>query len=419
MKAFIVPLLAAALAAPLALGQPTQSDRFSLASAIDRAQQHNGGLLALTQEIAALQARGVQAGTPPNPSLEYLREGKHEQGGAITLQVAIPFELGGKRGARLDANAAEMQLATADLAVARMRVRAEVVAAYHEAYLAEQRLDLATQASAAARESTRSASARVTAGKISPVEETKAKVAEANLQIEAIEAKRDLAEARTKLALLWGGDAGELPRLATPDGRLPAAPSDSALTDAIAKAPLLQRAAAELDWRNASVRLERSNQYPDLSLILGTKREGVGRERQSVVGVSLPLPLFNRNQGAIIEAERRVDKSRAELESARQRLRAEASMAAARLTAALAQERVIREDVLPGGRSAFVAASKGFDAGKFNFLDVLDAQRTYFQAQAQHLRAIADAHRAAAALATLVGLPAGTTESTDPSQETP
>lgn len=414
MKAFLVPMLAAALLAPDASAQPVRraeptqaaqqsGDPLSLATAVDRAQQQNSELRAMRAEVEALEARSAQAGALPNPTVEYLREGTRDQGGTSALQLSIPLELGGKRSARVDAAMAEMRVATADLEGGRLRVQAEVVAAFHEVYLAQRRLELATQTSASARQSSQSASARVIAGKISPVEETRAKVAEANLQVEAIQARRELAEARVKLALLWGGDAAILPALAAPDLPLPRAVSDSSISAALAKAPLLQRSTADLDWRTAAARLERSRRYPDVSLIVGQKREGVRRERQTIVGVSVPLPIFDRNQGAIREADRRIEKSQAELAFHRQRLAADVAQAAIRLNASLDQERVIREEVLPAGQSAFAAARTGFEAGKFNFLEVLDAQRTYFQAQAQHLRTISEAHRAAADLATLIG----------------
>ncbi len=413
MKAYLMPMLAAALLAPAAFAQSSlgvvpalavqqPSGVLTLATAVDRAQQHNSELRALREEVAALEARASQAGARPNPTLEYLREGNREQGGAAAVQVSIPFELGGKRSARLNAATAELRVATADLAAGSLRVQAEVVAAFHEAYLAGKRLELATQASASARQSSISAGARVLAGKISPVEETRAKVAEANQLVEAIQAQRDLAEARVKLAVLWGGDPAGL-SLAVPAIALPHAPNQSAIAASLAGSPGMQRANADFDWRTAAARLERSKRYPDVSLIVGQKREGVGRERQTILGLSVPLPLFDRNQGAIREADRRIDKSRAELAWQQQRLHAEAAQAAIRLDAALEQERVIRENVLPGGQSAFAAARTGFEAGKFNFLEVLDAQRTYFHAQTQHLRAISEAHRAAADLATLIG----------------
>jgi cobalt-zinc-cadmium efflux system outer membrane protein len=137
---------------------------------------------------------------------------------------------------------------------------------------------------------------------------------------------------------------------------------------------------------------------------VGAKREGPERLRQNIIGLSVPLPLFNRNQGAILAAERRADKARAELDATRQRVHVEAMQAHARMQAALQQERLVRQDVLPGAQYVAEAAMKGFEAGKFNYIEVLDAQRTWVQAQGQHLRAISDFYRAKADLAKLVGV---------------
>jgi cobalt-zinc-cadmium efflux system outer membrane protein len=64
----------------------------------------------------------------------------------------------------------------------------------------------------------------------------------------------------------------------------------------------------------------------------------------------------------------------------------------------------VRDEILPGARSAYEAASTGFDYGKFGFLDVLDAQRTLLQAQSHYLTTLADAHRAQAAITRILGV---------------
>jgi cobalt-zinc-cadmium efflux system outer membrane protein len=123
------------------------------------------------------------------------------------------------------------------------------------------------------------------------------------------------------------------------------------------------------------------------------------------VGVSLVLPLFDRNQGAILEASRREDKALAELEAMRASVAAQATQALSHLTAALAQAQTLREKVLPGARQAFAASTKGYELGKFGFADVLDAQRTLFEAEAQALSAASQAHQANAHLIELLGEP--------------
>jgi cobalt-zinc-cadmium efflux system outer membrane protein len=398
VKAICAPLLAAICMAP-AWAQPP----LSLADALERARQNNPELRALALQASAADAAGSQAALPPNPSLEYLREGRASQGGSSTVQLSIPLEPGGKRAARLQAARAGSRAAALDLAIGRARLEADVAAAYHQAYLAQEQVALAAQVSEAGRRASDAAARRVLAGRVSPVEEARARVAEANWRIEGVSAQRELDEARIRLASLLGVPVDDLAPLSAP-----ASPDSAALPPAavIELAPAIERAVAEVEAGDAAVCLERAQRMPDVALVVGSKRsEGPERDRlrQTIVGLSVPLPLFNRNQGAILAAERRAEKARAELEATRKRVRTETLQAHARMRAALHQERLVREDVLPGARYAADAAMKGFEAGKFSYVEVLDAQRTWVQAQAQQLRAISDFYRAKADLAKLVG----------------
>jgi len=136
---------------------------------------------------------------------------------------------------------------------------------------------------------------------------------------------------------------------------------------------------------------------------LGAKRaEELGRD-QAVVGLSIPLPLFDRNQGNLLEALRRADKARDELAATEVRLSTEIAQAHERLKALSLEVGTLQKEILPGAQSAYEAASKGYELGKFSFLEVLDAQRTFFQARSQYLRALADAHRAAADIDRVLG----------------
>ncbi|HEY0060643.1 MAG TPA: TolC family protein [Telluria sp.] len=417
MKAFILTLLAAALAAQAGPARAERAVPLELATFTAQAMAGNAELQALQHDVAAIQARRMQAGVAPNPTLDYLREGERGQGGSTSVQLAIPLELGGKKGARVDAASAELAAAEVELGAVRMRIEAETIAAFHDAYLAQQKCDLANQARELAAQATRSVGRRVSAGKISPVEETRARVAEANLQIDMINASRDLTSARLKLALLAGAPLSASATLAPPGAALPFAPTAQTIAERVATAPQMRRAGAELAWRNAAARVERANRVPTVSLILGSKREGLGRERQNVLGLSLPLPFRDRNQGALREAEVLADKASSALAATRQRLLTEALQASVRLDAALLQERVVREEVLPGAQAAYEATRKGFEAGKFSFLELLDAQRSHVQAQALHLRAVSEAHHAAADLAALIG--PGAPHNTTPSIQDP
>ena len=121
------------------------------------------------------------------------------------------------------------------------------------------------------------------------------------------------------------------------------------------------------------------------------------------MGFSIPFPIFDRNQGNVLEAQRRADKARDELSVTEVRLSTEVTQNEERLKALLVEAQALQSEIMPGARSAYEAASKGFELGKFSFLEVLDAQRTFFQARAQYLRSLSDAHRTAAELERVLG----------------
>jgi cobalt-zinc-cadmium efflux system outer membrane protein len=405
MKKLIIrlALAACALTGSAAAGEAP----LTLPAAIERALAANPGLRAAASELAAQEGAIQQAGVLPNPELELLREGRERNNRTTTAQLGIPFELGGKRAARVDAAQQERALAQASLDALSAQLRADTVAAFYELAAAGERQRLAQELVALAERATQAAARRVDTGKASPLEATRARVAQSSLQIEAIGAARELAAARIRLASLWGGDPAALVIAAPSAIDVPAAPPLAGLEARLATAPDMRRALAGLAHRGALLRVEQSRRLPDVTLIVGTQREssneGPTAPRRAVLGVSVPLPLFNRNSGAVLESRRRVDKARDELDAERVRLRAALAQAHGQLTAASEEAALIRKEVVPGAEQAFQAASRGYELGKFGLIDVLDAQRTLVQSRHQYLKAVLESYRALADIERLVG----------------
>ncbi|WP_431273247.1 TolC family protein [Variovorax ureilyticus] len=115
------------------------------------------------------------------------------------------------------------------------------------------------------------------------------------------------------------------------------------------------------------------------------------------------MPIFDTNRGNVLQALRRQDKAEDDARALELRLRAEVGSARQRYQSATSEVAALRADILPGAESAFDAATKGFELGKFGYLDALDAQRTLLQARVQYLRSLADAHRAVTDLDRLLG----------------
>jgi cobalt-zinc-cadmium efflux system outer membrane protein len=119
--------------------------------------------------------------------------------------------------------------------------------------------------------------------------------------------------------------------------------------------------------------------------------------------LSVPLPVFDRNQGNRLEARYRLAKAEEEQRSATVQAHAALGEAYAALAAAYAAATALKHDALPGAQSAFDATSEGYRQGKFGFLDVLDAQRTLFEVRGQYIEALATYHQAVADVERLIG----------------
>jgi cobalt-zinc-cadmium efflux system outer membrane protein len=294
-------------------------------------------------------------------------------------------------------------LASAQLVEAKAKVRAGVISAYFSTVIAQERVKLVIDSSNLAARAADVVGKRVTAGKTSPVEATRASVDLANAQLEVGEAQAELQAARQTLAALWGDSAPGFGDVVGDMSAIPTLASEVELLEQVEASPALLASRLEIGRRQALIEVERSKAVPDMVLTVGAKRDNELGLTQAVVGVSIPLPLFDRNQGAVYEASRRADKAHDEYDAARVRLLVDVRMAATRLATAQASIQTLRETVLPAAQQAYDASTTGFEAGKFGFLDVIDSQRSLLQARARYLNTLSSAWQAATAIDRLLG----------------
>ncbi|AXA94145.1 TolC family protein [Massilia sp. YMA4] len=381
-----------------AYGSDANASVLTLEQAVAMALATSPQLRASAQDIAIAEGARLQAGTMPNPTLSYDREGIQRGNRTQTTLFSQPIELGGKRAARIALAEQDQTLARIRLDVDRAELRADVVDAYLNALTAQERRDLVEQSVQVADKAASAAARRVAAGKISPVEETRSSVAAATAKLELAQASTALALARRHLAALWGSTDTLRRPLVTPDMHLSDIPPLERLQDRLQASPQMRRARTQVTREQAQVRLERAQRIPDVTLTVGRQKEDQAARSLTVVGISVPLPLFDRNQGNLLSAMRRADKAQAELDV--ERVRLTQALADAHHRAVLAQQQLttLKVEILPAAQGAFDAAVTGFELGKFSFLDVLDAQRTLFQAREQYLGALAERYRSVADL---------------------
>lgn len=387
------------------LAEPEQA--LSLESAIRLALESNPTLAAARREIEATEGQILQGSLRPNPEFVYQADDTRSIARTSTAQIDVPLEIGDKRRARVDAALRNKSVAVSELTARQLKIRALTMGAFFEVLAAQDLTALARDTLVLAMRASDIAGKRVAAGKISPVEEIKARVAEAGVRLSLTQAESELRNARRRLSSLWGNPAPRFTEVVGEVDRLPDLPKREEVQNRLASSPLLERAQQEVERRKSLVTVEQSKTIPDIILSVGMKRrEDVARD-QLMVGVSVPMPLFNRNQGNLLEALKREDKARDELLATRLTLYGDALQLLERITARRDETELLQQNLLPGAKWAYEAATIGFENGKFSFLEVLDAQRTYFNAKSQYLNALLAFHTAVTDLESLLGGVAG------------
>ena len=385
-------------------------EALTLREVIAKVLLHNPELEAFSLEVRAREARALQAGLYKNPNLlldlqDVLGSGgfKNVQQSQSTIILSQVIELGGKRTKREKAALSHKDLAFWDYEAARMNILTRVAKAYTDALTAQEKLKLTQEMVQLSQKSYKAVKARVTAGKVSPIHEVKAQVALSTTQIQYQQAENNLKASYRRLASFWGSLTPKFKKVSGPLYRIAPVPSFETLAGHMQDNPDLARWAAELTQRTAAIDLEEANAVPNLRVGAGARWFEETNDNSFVVEFSIPIQLFDRNQGAIAEARHRLAKAKAQRRAAALKLNAALATGYTRLANAHSRVTSLKTKILPGARTAFEAVNEGYRFGKFGYLEVLDSQRTWFNARSQFLDALAEYHKAVADVERLTG----------------
>lgn len=398
-SSFTPMLLARLTVLAVAMTHATGVSALTRIEAEQRAISGNPLFAASAAAVDAADGDVRQAALLINPEVSYSREnlgnGKLTglDGPTSTWLLSQRLELAGQRGARREGALGEADFAGARLQRERSVLLADVRATWAEVLIAQQRVTYAEQLGQVARRNRDAVFAQVTAGKVSPVAVTRLDVATAALQRREQAAKVSLQLARQKLAGLQGlqmPDFGPLTDSLPPIEPLPA---NDRIAQSLQANPLIKEASAKTRARQAGLRSARAGRFPDVTVSVGQTQFEKAGESALQLGVSLPLPLFNRNQGATQAAEARLREAQAQALSVSQNLYATVD-ALYRQTQSLTEQLAAFEaSVLPASEQAFNAISKGYGFGKFGLLDVLDAQRALIDTRFEYLDTLTEYYR--------------------------
>jgi outer membrane protein, heavy metal efflux system len=393
---------------PPIIVQPTGA--LTLQQALATGLMHNPELAAFSWDVRAAEARELQAGLLPNPELSTEVEnfgGNKEMHGfksaETTVQVSQLFETGGKRTYRKRTAELEKNLAGWDYEIKRLDVFEKISTSFWEVLAAQERVVIDESLFKLAEHAYSSVAEQVAVGKAPPVEKVQAKIALTTTELQFKKIKSDLQSARSRLAEAIGTPDPVFEKTEGQFDAIAPLPELDKLQAALAESPDILRWKAELEKRKAEVKLKDAGALPDITVSAGPRYFNENNDKAMVMGLSVPIPLFNRNQGERQEARCNVAKAEEEHKAGSIKKRSDLTQTYQNCSSAFALAAALRDRSIPGAVQAFEAAQEGYRQGKFSYLMVLDAQRTLFELKQQYVDTLADYHTSRAALERLVG----------------
>ncbi|UCD00075.1 MAG: TolC family protein [Phycisphaerales bacterium] len=382
----------------------------TLSQAISLVLTRNPELKVYSWDIRSADARRVQASLHSNPELAVTTEEfggsgarKGFDGSETMIAVTQPIEMGGKRERRSQVAALEKKLVEWDYNISRLEVIRQTQKAFAEVWGVQRRIELTRDQMDLAKELLSAVRKRVEAGKDSPSEADKAQIEFANAQMKYRQATGTLIDVRHRLAMLWG---------AANPGFEQAAGSLDIDVELLTLAQLKEQAQSHpqiLRWQDeqalarARLDLAKAQARSDIAITAGLKRLEQENDNTAIIGLAIPLPVFNRNQGSIEEAQYQLAKTQQRRIHTLTQVESQLAQYRQRLETALAHVSTLKDVVLRNAKTVFEVARTGYEGGKFDYLHLLDAQRTLFTTEIQLLNAQLSVRLARADLEYAVG----------------
>lgn len=385
---------------PLAVvAQSAPPSPLTLTQALQRVRQNHPLLIAAKQRVAMFEGERWEAGLKPNPTFTVSSENipldPPEGGFSFKRTVdwfayfSQTFERGNKRELRLAAAERAIEVANREAEVLERQLVYDVKVAYQQAVATRERIELLRENLTQLSQLVKLNEVRVSAGY----------TAEGDLIKTRLEAQRTdytyrktlLEYDRAKIALLkaMGESSFEMDfELAERLEFRFVALNATALQDAALRRSNIKTIEARLEHARAQLRLEQAKAKPDLTAAFGYKRNGIDNALYGAV--SIPVPLYNRNQGMIARAQAEVTMYESEMRFERAVVLAEVTAARRAVAANEQQLAALRAEFLRNADESQQVSLAAYREGATDLLHVIDAQRTRTQAQELYFQALSD-----------------------------
>ena len=372
--------------------------RLNLSEAMALFLKQNLDLLIAKYGIESSKGQQITARLFPNPVGQVGNVASFTQGntlaktGALTLQVQQLFELAGKRGYRIESAGFGVQSAEADFEDAVRQLGFTIKDAYYRVLVAQRRLALA--------EENRDRFARILdvntirfkKGYIAEVDLIRIRLQVVDFQSQVIESIQEGESARADLRqLLRLSPATKLELTTEMDYRRVDPDMGKLRSVALEVRPDIRSRRAAVSQREADLKLAKAFRIPDVTIGAGYSVQGSrgpDNQQMGILNLGVPLPLFNRNQGGIVQAEVGVQSAQAELDRTVNQVENQVDVAYHNLLQSRRLVEAYLAGVLEDARSTFTIVERAYERGGATILDLLDAARTSRTIQQNFIEAL-------------------------------
>lgn len=375
----------------IALGEPTGI--LSLEELEQMALSSNPSLSRASAMVGAARGNWIQAGLPPNPVIGYSGQqigsgGRAEQHGVLFEQEFIG---GGKLRLNRQIADRELERARQEFAAQRQRVLTDVRIDFYRVLLAQRQMEMTTDLVRISEEGVKAAEALLKAKEATRADVLQAQLEMENARILSQNARNRHTAAWQELASVVGNPAlSPRPLEGDPFSLAVQYDFDESLESILSSSPEIASAALQIDRARALLERARAEPIPNIAVqgLINVTDNGIGGRPDAGLGLAVPIPLFNRNQGAILRAQHEVAAAERSLAQLELDLRNRLAPTFERFANARNQVDRYRTSILPTAAESLELVQRTYNAGETNYVGLLVAQRTYFQTNLNYLAAI-------------------------------
>jgi len=381
--------------------QPTTLDDF-----VRLAVERNPRLARATFAIDAARGRYTQAGLYPNPDLAVNWDeigDRQDPGGILTIPRVSQTIITGKKLTLPQAVAArEVDQATLELVTERYAIIGSVRSTFYEVFALQRRAEILAELVKLANEAVMNGQKLLDNKQIARLDLIQLEIERERLRAELQAVRQELPATYRRLAAISGHYAIIPDTITATFDNLPTYDPKATLEAVLAFHPQIRSAHVAVSKAQAAIRRAQAEPIPDVTLSTGFVRQFENKSYDGAFAFSLPVPVWNRNQGNIRAAQAELGMAIQAVGQLENELAARVATAFQTYASARERAELYRKELIPRAEETFRMSLEAFKGGQFEYLRVIQAQRALIETRLEYNKSLGEAWRAAGELSGLL-----------------